>query len=311
MSVVVNDAIVSNDGASKTYTYAELQLFCQDFCGDVSGTIREKLKRWINLVLGEMFTDAKPEWMLAQSAFDTVDEYTTGNATFTKGSKTVTFAGGAAILTAHVGRKLMRAGDTTGYVISSRDSATQVTMKHAYMGETATTVGFKIAEDTYSLASDFGSARIVDQHFTDLHLQVLEDLSTEFKVGRSPTTCKFTLDKNIVLYPAPDRIIKISYDFFRDYSKLTDQTATTHIPDQHVATLAMGVARNYWLSSGGHVQGAARKADQFAMMFEKGKEEIRKYRYMDDAKLVSVIPTRVVGSTAGSMAGWRPDQLID
>lgn len=302
MSIVVLDSTTTNDSVEKTLTLSDILIRCQDYCGDTTGLVRQQLIRWINSVLGEMFTDTKPKWMLAESGLETIAEYSTGNAAVTKGDATVTFGGGAAITSSHVGRKFWIPGSNYAYVIGSRTSGTEVELADTFMEESQSGVDFKIVEDTFTLPSDFDLPRVVDQRFGSIRMGILDTLPLRFRVGQRPVLCKITVDKKLVVYPAPDRLMKIDFEYFRAFSLLSDTSEEIHLPDRYVHWLCCGVARNYWMSR----PQSKEKFQNYRMFsdeFKDGVIQIRKDKYNDDSQLVQFTPYKSVGSS--NLSGYH------
>lgn len=118
--------------------------------------------------------------VVLQPAFDTTANYTTGTATFTKDSATVTFATSTLITQGiQPGQRIKNTSSAstsnTVYEIESVDTNTQVTLNKVYGGTTQSAVAFTIfgreryilpvymSEIAFAWHEDFGGAYILDQ----------------------------------------------------------------------------------------------------------------------------------------------------
>lgn len=288
---------ITGDTAYITLTLAQIVSRCQRLCGRDAGNFHTSdYVEWIDQVMGELFGDTKQKWIEAESQIETVEEYIVGTATFTKGSIVVTFTGGT-VLPADVvtaSKKIAKDGDKTGYEIVVRNSNTSLDMKFAWMEETATDVTYKIVQDIYSLQSDVESLKIVEQHFSNLNMLLVRNLPVQFKIEKRPQLAMLTKDKKIQIYPAPDRVLHIVYEYFRLFSlRASDLTLITQLPDMWVQYLCCGVARNFWLTQANRI-GIA-KATQFSNMFDSGVIKVRMEKYKFDGELVQFIPYRQPG----------------
>jgi hypothetical protein len=271
-------------------------------CGAQSGSFNNTVYReWIDQVMGELFGDAKQKWIEAESQFETEDQFegptvgeATGKATFTENDETVTFEAGTVLPGDVVGKKIVTTGGKTGYEIVTRTSDTELEMKFKFMAETATDVRYKIVQDTYTLQDDFESVKVVDQNFSNLRMTIVRELPVGFKVEKRPQLAQINLDRTITIYPAPDRIIHITYEYFRLFSlRTSDLSIVTQLPDMWAQYLCYGVARNFWLTQDSSI--GLRMANQFINLFQNGVMKIRMDKYKWDGELVQFVPYRQPG----------------
>lgn len=271
-------------------------------CGRESGNFQNPVYiEWVDQVMGELFGDTKQKWIEAESQFETDDQFQgptageeIGLATFTQNDETVTFEAGTVLPADVVGKKIQMTGDNTGYEVVTRTSDTELEMKFKFMRETATNVTYQIVQDTYTLQSDFESAKVVDQHFSNLNMTIVRSLPVGFKISKRPQLSSINKDRTITIYPAPDRVIHITYEYFRLFSlRDSDLSVITQLPDMWAQVLAYGVARNFWLTQS-HRLGIA-MAKQFIDLFREGKMSIRMDKYKWDGELVQFVPYRQPG----------------
>jgi hypothetical protein len=293
---------ITGDASLITLSLGQILERCKRMCGREAGNFQNPVYiEWVDQVMGELFGDAKQKWIEAESQFETEDQFQgptageeTGLATFTEGDETVTFEVGTVLPAEVVGKKIQMTGDTTGYEVVTRTSDTELEMKFKFMLETATNVTYQIVQDTYTLQSDFESAKLIDQHFSNLNMTLVRSLPVGFKISKRPSVASINKDKTITIYPAPNRVIHITYEYFRLFALRTaDLTVETQLPDMWAQYLCYGVARNFWLTQA-HRLGIA-MARQFSELFREGKMAIRMDKYKWDGELVQFTPYRQPG----------------
>lgn len=293
---------ITGDANTITLTLGQIIERCKRMCGSSAGSFNNTVyKEWIDQVMGELFGDAKQKWIEAESQFETDDQFQGptgteegGLATFTENDETVTFEAGTVLPADVVGKKINMDGDRTGFEVITRTSDTELEMKFKFMRETATNVTYRIVQDTYTLQSDFESLKIVDQHFSNLRMTLVRDLPVGFKISRRPALAKVNLDRTITIYPAPERSMVITYEYFRLFSlRAADLSLITQLPDMWAQYLCYGVARNFWLTQDTSI--GLRMADQFVRLFQGGVMQIRMDKYKWDGELVQFVPYRQPG----------------
>lgn len=305
------------DTLFKTYTLAEVMKRCERFCGSPRGDALQQMRDWVNDVIANIMDATSHRFMLESSGFNTALKYDTGTAAVTKGSTSVTITG-ATLTTSHIGRKFYVTSHAVGYPITAA-SGTALTLAWPWMKDTASGVSYRIVKDTYGLASDFDRAKIVDQHYTNLRLLVLESLPRDFSVSDRPRICQI-LDSDpadgstlmaLRMHPAPEKVMRISYDYYRKYTELTSDSTTVPIPDQFVLAICFGVAELYWLTQGDS-RASLSKADKFRARYENAVVDMIASKYRDNAKLVQFVPYDQPGITnqAGEHGDWDPADLI-
>ncbi len=293
---------ITGDAGTITLTLGQIIERCKRMCGQAAGSFNNTVyKEWVDQVMGELFGDAKQKWIEAESQFETEDQFQgptgileTGKATFTLNDETVTFEAGTVLPADVVGKKIVTSGGKTGYEIVTRTSDTELEMKFKYMLETKTDVTYQIVQDVYTLQTDLESLKIVDQHFSNLRMTITRDLPVGFKVGSRPSLVTLNKDRTITIYPAPDRIIHVTYEYFRLFSLRTaDLDIVTQLPDMWAQYLCYGVARNFWLTQDTSI--GLRMASQFIGLFQDGVMKIRMDKYKWDGELVQFVPYRQPG----------------
>ena len=156
-------------------------------------------KRYINVALQDVHLgmDYRYPWAERQARLIVRAQYSTGTVTATKGSTTLsgtstvwTTTDAFGIANARANGKILIAGSTTPYVVSSVGGAGTITLTSKFTEETATDQTYIYYEDEYDLASDF--LRPVDvQRFSDeINIPLIS--RTEFRrtypTNRSPSS---------------------------------------------------------------------------------------------------------------------------
>lgn len=293
---------ITGDTGLISLTLGQVIERCKRMCGSQAGSFNGTVYReWIDQVMGEILGDANHKWIEAESQFETEDMFqgpTVGEegglATFTENDETVTFEAGTVLPSDVVGKKIKMDGDRTGYEVITRTSDTELEMKFKFMKETATNVTYKIVQDTYTLQADLEQLKISNQNFSNLEMTIVRSLPVGFKVEKRPQLITLNQDRTVTIYPAPDRVIFITYEYFRLFSLRTaDLTIVTQLPDMWAQVLTYGVARNFWLTKEDNI--GVRKANQMSGLFERGMMKIRMDKYKWDGELVQFVPYRQPG----------------
>ena len=134
-----------------------------------------------------------------------IEQYKTGTATFSNGSPTVTFAGGAQLLTDGVDAGHVLKHDLDGapaVVIGSVDSETQVTLAANYAGADAAAVAYMIQRSftpVHGLPRPFQS----DADLADILRELLIDKLDNILAGAAGENSVQTLYKNFTEYTGP------------------------------------------------------------------------------------------------------------
>lgn len=123
-------------------------------------TTRDVLKEKVN-TLQQRIGYSKPyRWAIEKLPFTFKAKYTTGTATFTNASDTVT--GASTVWTSAMeGRKIYRVGDNTIYKILRVNSSTSITMNPEYVGTTSSAASYVIFQDEYGLFPDLQDLRTI------------------------------------------------------------------------------------------------------------------------------------------------------
>lgn len=170
----------------------------------------------------------------AVTTISTVATYSTGTATFTNASASVT--GSGTTWTGFAARKMALALNSPFYRILSVGSATAVTLARTYLETTASASNYLIYQDEYDTASTVDvilSAQLVLNQFYGPMLAVSEDridadatvqgaTGKPIKVGLCvPTT---TGTPRIRVTPIPDAVYAIEIKYLKGAAGMTDAT---------------------------------------------------------------------------------------
>lgn len=113
-------------------------------------------------------------YLMTDGSITTVAPYSTGTASITNGSSSVT--GTTTVWTAAmVGRKVRFGSDTAWYRIATRTSNTAITLENVYQGTTNTTATYEIYKDEYKLPTDMDVFKVMRQIENGLALTDIEN----------------------------------------------------------------------------------------------------------------------------------------
>lgn len=252
--------------ASLTYTNIETRTMNSLRIPTSNATEQTKVANLINEVYRDVFARADWYWLLKRAVINTVAKYTTGTATVTLASTTVTLgtAPGAGL------------GSFAGYVflvptntndsgavfrISSHTAASAtVTLDALYTGADSSTAAFKIYQDTYSLATDVGKVYSVKRYgqFDRLEpigmdeMGLLKQAETGegkpqvWSVFDFATTGDQTTARRLVVHPYPDVAYRLEYHYKQTLNTELSGSTRPLIPDDYVQILVYGaLARGF------------------------------------------------------------------
>ena len=114
---------------------------------------RTMVNRIINRTLHRIAGSHPWPFLLDESFFPTVDDYSDGTVTATNGSATITGAS-TTFTAAMVGRKIRVGSENAYYRISAFVSTTEVTLETTYQGTTQSGATYRIYQDEYRLRAD-------------------------------------------------------------------------------------------------------------------------------------------------------------
>lgn len=220
--------------------------------GQQSGaTERTQFKRFVNDAgrrLWSMF--AWPE-RKKESTIVTAAEYTTGTVTVTNGSATVT-GSGTTFAAAVAGRKFALSLSGPWYRISTRDSATQVTLARNYEEPTASAQTYTIFQDEYDLATDVdvsSAMTILYGTSNKVELKTQAEMDAVLVPGArgrpwcycmvTPTTAG---TRRIRFYPVPDAVYAFRSLYLRAWTDLSADADAHAFDDTRERLLLLGAA---------------------------------------------------------------------
>lgn len=216
-------------------TFAQLQTRVFVFSGlDETGDLTT-VKQLINEACRDVwFAHPWPE-RFTEAFFNTVLPYTTGTATFTNASTTLTGSGTTwATFSAGAKKVALSYGDPS-YVAATRDSNTQLTLARAYVGATAADSSYVLYADEYDLAATVdqivgdGLRLHADRPSGTLDYIPPERLDrTEYMPGVTGRPEAWTLvpdytagTRRVRLYPIPDAVYAVSYLYRKAFTELS------------------------------------------------------------------------------------------
>lgn len=135
---------------------------------DLPSTQQSLYNDFLEMALDEIASRAEWVWLLREGYFTTKAPYTTGTVAVTNGSTTVTGTGTAFTTGTNAAvDEVIRVGtDSSYYRIASVDTATQLTLRSAYAGDTASGASYRISADEYNLARGVDWLKLIYEQAT-------------------------------------------------------------------------------------------------------------------------------------------------
>lgn len=197
--------------------------------GDV---MRTSIGRWINQACRRIAYAYPWDQRRDEQRIATVGSYTTGTATFTLGSTTVT-GSGTTWTSDMVGRKIALAVGSPYYRIATRVSDTEITIADAYAETTAAASTYSIYQDEYNLAATTHSienAQVMRESwvgpFSMYEQRAFEDsvfagASSSPPVAGCVCTSTTAGTPRVRVTPVPDGIYRISFRYLKTWTDLS------------------------------------------------------------------------------------------
>lgn len=208
---------------------------CLGTASSSTDDLRTSFKRWINQACRTIAYAYPWDSMRAEQRIATVAPYSTGTATFTLDSTTVT-GSGTTWTSAMVGRKIALSAGSPYYRIATRVSNTEITIAEAYAEATATGTTYTLFQDEYDLAATTHSVEdavlIKDNHPTRIlgvpqrQMDGLDYVGTASGRPYLFTTCANTTvgTPRVRLYPVPDAVYRISFRYLKTWTDLSSDS---------------------------------------------------------------------------------------
>lgn len=199
-------------------------------------SLAAKVPDWFNEVQLEVLSAAQWRHLDDDATLVTTEPYSTGTASVTAGSTTVTFSG-STIPTNAAGQLLVL--DGYYYKIATRDSATQVTLD----GNAVTTVSggtFQIVFNSLDLPSNFspprlyqvtlqGAGDVTQLRYTTEH-DLFECDADESRTVGKPYVFRLWGNK-LQLWPPPNAAYNVKVFYHREPSEMTTSSADADLLD--------------------------------------------------------------------------------
>lgn len=266
-------------------------------------------------------------WLIDRTVTNTTPEITTGTASVTNNSTTVTLSSAPAASVA--GAKFYVSANTADsqalYRISAHTAGTTgLTLDAAYTGDTNTAASYYIWTDEYDLPTDFGKPHVIQRYGYDLPLEIitpdqmfdlkLSDRRTgkphyaavhNFATSGDPTT-----QRRLIVHPFPDTDrTRLEISYFQTLNTELSGTTRPLIPDDYVQLLVYGtLAAGYPIFLNDVVRGQyfqARFVDLLNLMLAQQR------KFMSNTRLVVNDGYRLFYRDRRSTAGVNLGSLFD
>lgn len=186
---------------------------------------------WYNEVQLELLSETQWRHLDDSKILPTTAPYSTGTASATNGSATITFAGGASVASGAAGQLISVGGKY--YKILTRDSSTQVTLESNYIGTTGSGLVYTIVFAFLTMPSNFSPPRLYTATLQASAGDVFEleymsdhDLfeydADEVSLNGRPYSFRF-FEGVMALYPPPDA----AYNVQVFYNRIPNTVSTT------------------------------------------------------------------------------------
>lgn len=281
------DLTIAVSSAGSTVLVSTLMSFVRRIMLDASGTKSDTIiLEIINEAAERIFMETQSPYWQKVGGIDLLAPYTTGTLTLTNASATVTFSGSTLPSWVDAGCDLFITSLGNWYRISSRDSATQVTIAYTYNGTTTASLQFSISKNRYALPT--GCARTNDLLFgttwpyatrmtSAAKLEMLKDSWQE--TGSS--TMVWAIEKDyICVWPSPTAAAHVNFLYFGKPAQVTSGSDTLDFPAEQLlwlrAALTLGAAERGATVAGG-VEAARtsyKEAMSLALQWDKTSAQI-------------------------------------
>jgi len=212
--------------------------------GSSTDDIRTSFKRWLNQAFRLIAYSHPWDDMRAEQRISTVAPYSTGTATFTQASITVT-GSGTTWTSAMVGRKIALTQGAPYYRIATRVSNTEITIAEAYAETTASASTYVLYQDEYDLAATTHSIEdaslVTDAWNPPLRGYAQRQMDMADYTGRStgkplaygPCSSTTVGTPRVRFIPVPDAIYRVSFRYLKTWTDLSgdsDSYTTQGLP---------------------------------------------------------------------------------
>lgn len=194
--------------------------------------IRTSFKRWLNQAFRLIAYSYPWDDMRGEQRISTVAPYSTGTATFTQGSTTVT-GSGTTWTAAMEKRKIALTQGGPYYRIATRVSNTEVTLSDAYAETTASASTYVLFQDEYDLAvtthSIEDASLVTDAWTPPLRGYAQRQMDMADYTGRTtgkplaygPCASTTVGTPRVRFLPVPDDIYRISFRYLKTWTDLS------------------------------------------------------------------------------------------
>lgn len=281
------DLTIAVTTAGSTVLVSTLMSFVRRIMLDASGTKSDTIiLEIINEAAERIFMETQSPYWQKVGGIDLLAPYDTGTLTLTNASAIVTFSGSTLPSWVDAGCDIFITSLGNWYRVSSRDSASQVTIAYNYNGTTTAGLAFSISKNRYALPT--GCARTNDLLFgttwpystrmtSAARLEMLKDAWQQ--TGSS--TMVWAIEKDyICVWPSPLSAAHVNFLYFGKPAQVTTGSDTLDFPAEQVlwlrAALVLGAAER-GSTVAGSVEAARtsyEKAVSLALQWDKTTAQI-------------------------------------
>ena len=279
ISAVKNDTGVNID---------EVTTLCQNHIDRIQDKIASGLYYEANIPKGHDFS-----FLIGYNQINTSASYTTGTVAVTNNSTTVTGTD-TSWTSSHVGW-IFKVG-TEYYEVSAVVSATELTLKNAYIGDTASGSSYSLIKMHYSLPSDFKSVRWIKQLVTHDRIIPLSEftmaeyLTDEFSYSGELSGYIISGNKKIRFFPTPTAVKRVYICYDKELASINSTGAESIIPSKWHMLFVFALSEVVWRRLDRPEKIVEAKAEYNEMMYQFVTEDKKitrdKIEFMQDEKII-------------------------
>jgi hypothetical protein len=194
------------------------------------------LRRYVNQGLHDVHIQQNWPWAERKGMIQTHASYTDGTVSIATSARTTvtgastlwnTTVTGMGFTNARAGGKIMFAGSSEVYTVSTVNSDTSITLVDRYIGDTLSAASYVYFEDEYALASDYWRTLDVRKFSSDSSISIIARQEFYRRYSRNstlntPQICTIidlgpgatvAPQLRVVFHPVPERIYNIPYRY--------------------------------------------------------------------------------------------------
>lgn len=265
-------------------TFLDLQDHVLDLIDVDDATTRARVSDYINIAGRDVWMAHPWPERQAEGTITTLAPYSTG----TVSSSGTTITGSGTTFPTTYTATLFRFATAYGapfYQVTTRDSATQLTLAESYVGTALSGATYVLWQDIYNLASDVDTlvdVRLLKQGADGpihgaLERRLDEDAYFAREAGYPVAYCMTTQSsaglKRVRLWPAPDEQYRLKYRYLKSYTDMSADGDECVVPESRRDVLIAGSLRYAYRLKDEYQKALAEEANFNRMLAEHWRRE--------------------------------------